>query len=96
MAAGKTTLLVALVLFLRGAAGAGGAGAPGRPAARPRVLVAAHTNAAVDNILLGLAAAGFDGGPAALPHPPHCMLHTAGPEGISLEKEASSSACSRC
>lgn len=57
--AGKTTLVVALILFLRGEAGAGGP--TGRRAPRPRVLVAAHTNAAVDNILLGLAATGFDG-----------------------------------
>ncbi len=50
---GKTTLLVALILFLREARGPG--------AQRGRVLVAAHTNAAVDRILLGLAAHGFTG-----------------------------------
>ena len=46
-------LLVALILFLRSLA-------PRTPAAF-RVLVAAHTNAAVDRILLGLAAQGFTG-----------------------------------
>jgi hypothetical protein len=50
---GKTMLLVALILFLRSLA-------PKTPAAF-RVLVAAHTNAAVDRILLGLAAQGFTG-----------------------------------
>jgi len=44
---------VALILFLREARGPG--------AQRGRVLVAAHTNAAVDRILLGLAAHGFTG-----------------------------------
>lgn len=101
VAAGKTTLLVALVLFLRGVAGAGGSGDGGRPAARPRVLVAAHTNAAVDNILLGIAAAGFDGGATALPtlqrrmllHTVHCTHRKC---SISLEEEASSRACNLC
>ena len=46
-------LLVALILFLRSLA-------PKSPATL-RVLVAAHTNAAVDRILLGLAAQGFTG-----------------------------------
>jgi hypothetical protein len=46
-------LLVALILFLRSLA-------PGGPD-RTRVLVAAHTNAAVDRVLLGLAAHGLTG-----------------------------------
>lgn len=62
--AGKTTLLVALVVFLR-------QGAPAPPAGRQvasrrhRILVVAHTNAAVDRIILGLAAAGFTGTPVS-------------------------------
>ena len=52
-------LLVALILFLRSLA-------PGTPACC-RILVSAHTNSAVDRILLGLAAHGFTG-KMSLPH----------------------------
>lgn len=58
--AGKTTLLVALIIYLRQAPPAP---PPVKQVAsrRHRILVVAHTNAAVDRIILGLAAAGFTG-----------------------------------